>query len=283
MRPSCHGYRFPASTGAAVSPARHPGTLRAPRGAGSNQHVLLISTFLRPSSRFSQRGLSQASVPPSELKVLAEPGDSIRNPCGRRSWSLGVSGSPGSSRPPDQWHAGGRRGSAQPPRRIETPWSTRRSRESACISSQAQLCPQPVPYRCKILAAGCLASRTGGLLRPSAVRTKSDLTLSATDPGDPSPSSHHGGSPETACVRLGSGREPGVFRDAGSTTDSLQWQVLRPVRRHGSRWLRVMFRPGVNQEESTVRVVGGWLSVLPHVQAWAGRVKEAVDAENLAS
>ena len=45
----------------------------------------------------------------------------------------------------------------------------------------------------------------------------------------------------------------------------------------------VMFRPGVNQEESTVRVVGGWLSVLPHVQAWAGRVKEAVDAENLAS
>ena len=41
----------------------------------------------------------------------------------------------------------------------------------------------------------------------------------------------------------------------------------------------VMFRPGVNQEESTVRVVGGWLSVLPHVQAWAGRVKEAVDAE----
>ena len=32
----------------------------------------------------------------------------------------------------------------------------------------------------------------------------------------------------------------------------------------------VVFRPGVNQEESTALVVGGWLSVLPHVQAWAG-------------
>ena len=40
-------------------------------------------------------------------------------------------------------------------------------------------------------------------------------------------------------------------------------------------------RPGVNQEESTELVLGGWLSVILHVQAWAGRVKEAVDAERL--
>ena len=43
----------------------------------------------------------------------------------------------------------------------------------------------------------------------------------------------------------------------------------------------LVFRPGVNQEESTELVLGGWVSVIPHVQAWAGRVKEAVDAENL--
>ena len=43
----------------------------------------------------------------------------------------------------------------------------------------------------------------------------------------------------------------------------------------------LVFRPGINQEESTELVLGGWLRVLPHVQAWAGRVKEAVDAENL--
>ena len=42
----------------------------------------------------------------------------------------------------------------------------------------------------------------------------------------------------------------------------------------------VVFRPGVNQEESTALVVGGWLSVLPYVQAWADRVKEAIDTEN---
>ena len=41
----------------------------------------------------------------------------------------------------------------------------------------------------------------------------------------------------------------------------------------------LVFRPGVNQEEST-ELVGGWLGVIPHVQAWAGRVKEALDAEN---
>ena len=34
----------------------------------------------------------------------------------------------------------------------------------------------------------------------------------------------------------------------------------------------LVFRPGVNQEDSTALVVGGWLSVIPHVQAWAGRV-----------
>ena len=43
----------------------------------------------------------------------------------------------------------------------------------------------------------------------------------------------------------------------------------------------LVFRPGINQEESTELVLGGWLRVIPHVQAWAGRVKEAVDAENL--
>ena len=32
----------------------------------------------------------------------------------------------------------------------------------------------------------------------------------------------------------------------------------------------LVFRPGVNQEEST-ELVGGWLGVIPHVQAWAGR------------
>ena len=42
----------------------------------------------------------------------------------------------------------------------------------------------------------------------------------------------------------------------------------------------LVFRPGVNQEEST-ELVGGWLGVIPHVQAWAGRVKETLDAENL--
>ena len=42
----------------------------------------------------------------------------------------------------------------------------------------------------------------------------------------------------------------------------------------------LVFRPGVNQEDSTALVVGGWLSVIPHVQAWAGRVKEAVGAES---
>ena len=42
----------------------------------------------------------------------------------------------------------------------------------------------------------------------------------------------------------------------------------------------LVFRPGVSQEESTALVVGGWLSVIPHVQAWAARVKEAVGAEN---
>ncbi len=41
----------------------------------------------------------------------------------------------------------------------------------------------------------------------------------------------------------------------------------------------LVFRPGVNREESTERV-GGWLRVMPHVQEWAGRVKEALDAEN---
>ena len=43
----------------------------------------------------------------------------------------------------------------------------------------------------------------------------------------------------------------------------------------------LVFRPGVNQEESTELVLGGWVSAIPHVQAWAGWVKEAVDAENL--
>ena len=42
----------------------------------------------------------------------------------------------------------------------------------------------------------------------------------------------------------------------------------------------LVFRPGVNQEEST-ELVGGWLGAIPHVQAWAGRVKETFDAENL--
>ena len=40
------------------------------------------------------------------------------------------------------------------------------------------------------------------------------------------------------------------------------------------------FKPGVNQEELTELVLDGWLSVIPRVQAWAGRVKEAVDAQN---
>ena len=40
-----------------------------------------------------------------------------------------------------------------------------------------------------------------------------------------------------------------------------------------------MFRPVVNQEEST-QLVSGWLRVMPHVQAWADRVKVAVDAEH---
>ena len=43
----------------------------------------------------------------------------------------------------------------------------------------------------------------------------------------------------------------------------------------------LVFRPGVNQGQSTELVLGGWLSVIPHVQAWAVRVKEAVDAETL--
>ena len=43
---------------------------------------------------------------------------------------------------------------------------------------------------------------------------------------------------------------------------------------------RLVFRPGVNREESTELVMRGWLSVIPHVQAWAGLVKEAVDAQN---
>ena len=42
----------------------------------------------------------------------------------------------------------------------------------------------------------------------------------------------------------------------------------------------LVFRPGVNQEESTELVLGGWLRVIPHVQVWAGRVKAAVDAQN---
>ena len=41
----------------------------------------------------------------------------------------------------------------------------------------------------------------------------------------------------------------------------------------------LVFRPGVNQEEST-ELVAGWLRVMPHVQAWADRVKTAVDAEH---
>ena len=42
----------------------------------------------------------------------------------------------------------------------------------------------------------------------------------------------------------------------------------------------LVFRPGVNQEESTESVLGGWLRVIPHVQVWAGRVKAAVDAHS---
>ena len=42
----------------------------------------------------------------------------------------------------------------------------------------------------------------------------------------------------------------------------------------------LVFRPGANQEESTELVLGGWLRVIPHVQVWAGRVKEAVDGQN---
>ena len=42
----------------------------------------------------------------------------------------------------------------------------------------------------------------------------------------------------------------------------------------------LVFRPGVNQEESTELVLGGWLRVIPHVQVWASRVKAAVDAQN---
>ena len=41
----------------------------------------------------------------------------------------------------------------------------------------------------------------------------------------------------------------------------------------------LVFRPGVDQEEST-ELVAGWLRVMPHVQAWADRVKAAVDAEH---
>ena len=42
----------------------------------------------------------------------------------------------------------------------------------------------------------------------------------------------------------------------------------------------LVFRPGINREETTELGRRGWLSVIPHVQAWAARVKERVDAEN---
>ncbi len=58
---------------------------------------------------------------------------------------------------------------------------------------------------------------------------------------------------------------------------SRQYSFLFDVMDHDGYFL--VFRPGVNQEESTERV-GGWLRVMPHVQEWAGRVKEALDAEN---
>ena len=43
----------------------------------------------------------------------------------------------------------------------------------------------------------------------------------------------------------------------------------------------LVFRPGINEGETTESVLGGWLHVIPRVQAWACRVKESVDAENL--
>ena len=43
----------------------------------------------------------------------------------------------------------------------------------------------------------------------------------------------------------------------------------------------LVFRPGINEGETTELVREGWLSVIPRVQAWACRVKESVDAENL--
>ena len=43
----------------------------------------------------------------------------------------------------------------------------------------------------------------------------------------------------------------------------------------------LVFRPGINEGETTELGFGGWLRVIPHVQAWACRVKESLDAENL--
>ena len=45
----------------------------------------------------------------------------------------------------------------------------------------------------------------------------------------------------------------------------------------------LVFRPGLNQEESTELVLEGWLGVIPHVQAWAGRVKDALSSPTRSS
>ena len=59
---------------------------------------------------------------------------------------------------------------------------------------------------------------------------------------------------------------------------SRKYTVLFDVK--GPDGYRLVFRPGIDRRETTELVRGGWLSVIPRIQAWACRVKENVDAEN---